>query len=320
VRTIGKNTIAYSPLLGATFGTDPNGYFRVAHLDTGVVGKVRTVATPTDIHELLALPNGNTMLLSYPFIENVNLSPRGPSSATVADCNIQEVAPDGSLVWSWTGSEHIDPVVESTLLQTTTINGQSVVDPFHCNSIDVNPDGDVLVSARHLDAVFLITRATGQIAWKLGGVPQNKDIAQIVTMESDPETSFYQQHDARWLPNGNISIFDDHGSQAGSARGMEIALDVDNGVAHVAWQYAGSAHSSAMGSTRRYADGSTVIGWGLLGASNGPATALTEVDASGNVLFEVTFSLGDHVYRATKESLETLDIDVLRATAGHASP
>jgi hypothetical protein len=43
-------------------------------------------------------------------------------------------------------------------------------DPFHCNSIDVEPaTGNLLVSGRHMDSIFYIERSTGKILWKMGG-------------------------------------------------------------------------------------------------------------------------------------------------------
>jgi hypothetical protein len=74
-----------------------------------------------------------------------------------------------------------------------------------------------------------------------------------------------------------------------------------------------------MGSFRRYADGSSVVGWGFLGTGTG-TIAMTEVDASGNPLLEITFDLGDHAYRALKTPLDAFDIGVLRRAAGKAIP
>ena len=118
--------------------------------------------------------------------------------------------------------------------------------------------------------------------WKLGGTPYNKDGAQILTIQGDPETAFYLQHDARFQPNGDISLFDDHSAAAavpGVARGVEYALDLDAGTAHVVWQYQGAASSGFLGSFRRYADGTNLIGWGnYTGTAN---LVFTEVDAAG---------------------------------------
>jgi hypothetical protein len=316
---VSKNTIAFNAVNGARFGTDPSGHFRVAHLDTGETFSIQTVGSVTDDHEFLPLPNGNFMLLSYPVTGGVDLSSRQIATTNIVDCNIQEVTPQGALVWSWLGSEHFDAVTESTDLEPGTVNGVSIVDPFHCNSLEQMPGGDVLLSARQMDAVVLVSRATGKVVWKLGGVPSNKDGAQILQLQSDPETSFYQQHDARLLANGDITLFDDHTTQTGYARGMEIALDTTSKTAAVTWQYQGPSTSQAMGSFRRYADGSSVVGWGLVGGQ-GPSTALSEVDASGKRRFDVLFDLGDSSYRALRVGTGDLDRDVLRRTAGTLVP
>jgi Arylsulfotransferase (ASST) len=146
----------------------------------------------------------------------------------------------------------------------------------------------------------------------------NKDGAQILTIQGDPEVAFYLQHDARFQPNGDISLFDDHSAAAavpGVARGVEYALDLGAGTAHVVWQYQGTANSAFLGSFRRYANGTNLIGWG---AYTGPANlAFTEVDAAGHDLLDMLFvSQGNWSYRAEKVPIGTFDIDVLRGTAG----
>jgi len=311
------STIAVCPLLGPGFGVDPNRGFTLHHLDTSTTEPVLAVGSPTDLHEIRSLPNGNRMVLSYPLKAGVDLSALpglGPNE-TIADCAVQELTPAGELVWEWRMADHTDPAKESTSPAPTPLGGQTVIDVYHCNSIDVNAAGDVLVSARQTDAVFLISRTTGKIVWKLGGTSFNADGAQLVTIVDDPETTFYRQHDARFRPNGNISLFDDHGAGSGPARGVEYELDLDAGTARVVWQYQGDASSLAMGSFRRDADGHSVIGWG---ASNGAENlAFTEVDQDGRKLLDLSFDTrGNWAYRAVKVPLETFDRDVLRDTAG----
>jgi arylsulfotransferase ASST len=310
-------TVAVAPVLGPGFGTDPTRGFTLYHLDTGTREAVLTVGMPTDHHEILSLPNGDRMLLSYPLKTGVDLTglrTYGPNS-TIADCVVQEVDPADNLVWEWRASDHTDPVRESTAPSQVTVNGQPVVDVYHCNSIDVNAAGDVLVSARHLDSVFLISRATGTILWKLGGTAFNRDGAEILLILADPQIAFYRQHDARFQPNGDISLFDDHGAGSGPARGVEYELDLAGGTARLVWQYLGNATSSAMGSFRRYPDGDSVIGWGA--STSSTHAAATEVDASGRDLLDLSFtSHGNWAYRAVKVPIDAFDINALRNTAG----
>jgi hypothetical protein len=315
------NAISFTPSLGPSFGTDPNGEFQIQHLVTLESESVRAVGVPTDHHELHVLPNGNRMVLAYPLKSDVDLGGFGGFGvgSTIADCAVQELDPKGNLVWQWTGSEHVDPAKESTVSSSVLLDATTIVDVFHCNSIDVDTDGNLLVSFRHADAVFYVSRATGAVVWKLGGAPFSKDGAELITIADDPQTAFYRQHDARFQPGGRISLFDDHGGHAGVARGVEYELDLEAGTARVAWQYLGAVNSSGLGSFRRYADGSSVIGWGGTGNSSG--LVMSEVDAAGNDLFDLSFEPGATSYRAIKVPLGSFDVDTLRRTAGlPASP
>lgn len=239
------------------------------------------------------------------------------SNSTIFDCAVQEVDPQGNLLWDWRASNHTDPAKESAVPQGAGTDA-SPADVYHCNSIDVNANGDVLVSFRHMNSVLLVSKNTGNVVWKLSGTPYNKDGAQILTIEGDPEVGFYMQHDARFQPNGNISLFDDHSAAAGvpgPARGVEYALDLDAGTAQVVWQYQGTGSSSALGSVRRFVDGTNLIGWGNY---NGTANlAFTEVDAAGRDMLDMSFATrGNWSYRAEKVPVGTFDIDVLRGSAG----
>jgi len=311
-------SISYIGALGS-FGSDPAARYLVQTLDPWRSRTIAAVGGPTDEHELQSLANGDVLLFSYPLVTGVDLTGLTGfgAGATIADCVIQEVAPNGRLVWQWRGTEHIDPAKESTGAEATTIAGQNVADVFHCNSIDVDARGDLLVSARNLNAVFSIDRASGRIAWKMGGAAYSKDGARLVRVVGDPEGTFSGQHDARLLPNGDVTMFDDHTSLPGVARGVEYAIDLGAATARVVWEYRGAVSALAMGSFRRYADGSNVIAWGM---SNQPTQfdgAFTEVDDAGNDLLDVSFMYGDSTYRTVKLPLASLDLDVLRKTAGH---
>ena len=315
VNRLPDGTLSYIPTLGA-YGSDPNAQYVVQKLDPWQTRYVQSVSSPTDEHELQVLPNGDVLVFSYPFVEGVDLTGLGSygRNSTIADCVIQEISPSGVLVWSWRGTDHIDPVRESTGPQTNLIDGLDVVDVFHFNSIDVDAKGNLLVSARDMDAVWYIDKASGTIVWKMGGAPYSKDGAQIIRLVGDPETTFNHQHDARFQPNGDVSLFDDHTNLSGPARGVEYAIDFTSGTATVVWQYAAAGNTTAMGSFRRYADGSNVIAWGL---SSNPAM-FTEVDDQGNDVLDVAIGAGDSAYRTLKVPVATFDADVLRVTAGHS--
>ena len=212
VTAVSRNTVGFmaqNALQG--FVTDPNATFDIYSLETGATQQVRTVGMPTDLHEFQTLPNGDHLLLSYPLKRGVDLTglsgspPPGPNS-TIADCVVQDVNPGGQLVWQWRASDHTNIVAENQSPGKTQVAGETVYDVFHCNSIDATPSGDLLVSVRHFSAVIMIRRSNGKILWKLGGNPVTGDGAQIIRVQNDP--SFHFQHDARMLPNGHVTLFD----------------------------------------------------------------------------------------------------------------
>jgi arylsulfotransferase ASST len=267
--------------------------------------------------------------------------PLGPSSV-IQDCVIVEFQPAGTVVSTWAASDHFDPAVDTRVAATAFGYGSSggpdggtVYDVFHCNSIDVDPsNGNLLVSARQMDSIFYVDRPTGRVLWKMGGAPQTMDDATYVTA-TDP---FFEQHDARLLPGwsptcrggaGQVSLFDDESQELGPARGVvyDVVVGAGDGgtgaesgcgdgraagAATVAWQYKGSATSSAAGSFRILPDGSRVIGWGF---GNG-LEVFTEIDVAGTELLHFEFTDGNSSYRAIKVPLSALDLGAMRNTAG----
>ncbi len=262
--------------------------------------------------------------------------------------------PSNQAVWTWDAAPHIglDEVNTASGLPYAgpawglfSAKGVSAADIYHCNSVAVDEDssspyfGDVLVSMRHLNAVFLIDRATGNVIWKLGGTAFTsgdpevaQDVpAQHLALTGDSETQFCGQHDARFVPTPNpavedVSVFDDHTNCVGAARGVEYALDTGAGTATPDWQYAqpdGNA-VAATGSFRRIPDaaddigsGTSVIGWGI---SEGFPSGLTEVDSTGKVLCDIRFADGDVLYRAIKVDASQVNLGLLRETAGWSPP
>jgi hypothetical protein len=296
-----------------------------------------------DLHELRVLANGDYLVISSPLQSGVDLTglevplPDGGvetlgATQPILACNLVEFAPDGTVVWTWTATDHFDVVADSVTPQLLPIGstGTLVVDPIHCNSIDVDPtSGNLLVSARQMNSIFYVERSTGQVLWKMGGARASKDGAAYVAV-ADP---FVQQHDPRFQPDwssncnggsGHISLFDDQTGELSPARALvyDVAVGAGTdgtcsdggtaaGTATVAWQRAGTGPSLAMGSFRILPDGSRVVGWGDI-----PGAGFTEVDLDGNDLADLTFSDGNTTYRAIKVPLGTFDLSVLRSTAG----
>ncbi|GIT32243.1 MAG: hypothetical protein Ct9H300mP2_3220 [Candidatus Neomarinimicrobiota bacterium] len=44
-----------------------------------------------------------------------------------------------------------------------------VIDYVHANAIELDNDGNILLSCRHMDEITKINHQTGEIIWRLGG-------------------------------------------------------------------------------------------------------------------------------------------------------
>ena len=368
VEPLSSDRIAWTSATSFGFGVGDNpSVYTGFDLDTQTtIAPLPAAVAPTDPHELLPLPNGDRMMISTPLVAK-NLStlgngrngnsqmvvPASEANNTVVDCVVQEVNPSNHAVWTWDAATHIgvDEVNTASGLPYAgpawglfAPDGVPAADIYHCNSVAVDEDssspyfGDVLVSMRHLNAVFLIDHATGNVIWKLGGTaftPNDPEAAQEVpaqhlSLTGDSETQFCGQHDARFVPTPNpavedVSVFDDHTGCVGAARGVEYALDTGAGTATPDWQYAQPNGRSvgATGSFRRMPDaandigsGSSIIGWGISLFPSG----FTEVDGSGKVLCDIRFADGDVIYRAIKVDAAQVNLQLLRQTAGWTPP
>ena len=277
--------------------------------DGSVVKNHKAVGGDLDIHDLIRLPDGSTLLAAWTTVPDVDLTAiGGPAKASIFDQVLQEVAPDGSLVWSWSAAAHIPVSEMSPTWQPQFIDsGKAPYDVHHWNAVDPIPGG-YLLSFRHLDAVYAIDRATGDVVWKLGGTTRPESLS-IVGDPVFPFGSFGGQHDARMLADGSVTLHD-NGSGVGRPPRMlryhiappplAIATLLE------AYSDATIGQSICCGSTRKLDSGAWVIGFG------GRET-ITEVSASGKTHFRLVMAKGALLYRAVPVSPGQIDRATLRA-------
>lgn len=98
------------------------------------------------------------------------------------------------------------------------------IDFSHSNSLELDSDGNLLLSSRHLDEVTEIDRQSGAIIWRLDGKGNQLTLSVAPGLTGPAE--FYHQHDARRLPNSHITLFDNRNDhQPHVSRALEYAVD-----------------------------------------------------------------------------------------------
>jgi Arylsulfotransferase (ASST) len=245
--------------------------------------------TALDLHELRELPNGSFVVIADATVSNVDLTVAGGKGiGKVTDCIIQEIDTSGNLAWSWSAYSHI-PLQECDIVwQPIVIANQSPADPFHMNSVEASGDGYV-VSFRHMNAVYKINRATGDVEWKLGGTAR----AESLTMLGDTFGNFGGQHDARVLADGSVTVHDNGTMRLRSPRAARYAIDTVNKTATMIEQItdADVNSSGCCGSARKLPSCDWVIDWGL-------TPYVTELTPAGARVSRLTFSDQYFSYRA----------------------
>ena len=218
-----------------------------------------------DVHDLQFLPNGHYLLLAQEVrtmnltayhIFGYNHTSPGGSSAQVTGVVIQEFDENKNLVWEWKGHDHFDfGDVDSSFLFSPT-----KVDWTHSNAVDLDNDGNILLSCRHFDEITKINRQTGDIIWRFGG-KRNQ-----FTFTNDP-MRFSGQHDIRRISNGHVTILDNGTYHTPPlARALEYDLDETAMTATLVYNYSysSSLYSIAVGSHQALSNGNHLVDFGSI--------------------------------------------------------
>ncbi len=269
-------------------------------LDGSLIRTLYGVGRGANAHDLQLLGNGNHLIGAYVKQGNVDTSAYGGSSdATVINTELQEVTPNHNLVWDWKSQYHISRAETGRHWPRVTRPGP--YDILHWNSIE--PAGNsVIASFRHLDAVYKIDKSTGGIVWKLGGTRT----PQSLRVMNDPRAyTLGAQHDARLLPDGTLTVFDNRTYLGQRPRAVRFRVDEETGTATLLQSITDPAVSSSgcCGSVRRLDNGDWLIYWG------GPSERVGGYKPNG----QRTFSLTIHAsYRAEPVPAGVLSAQELR--------
>lgn len=277
---------------------------------------------------------GNTMLLGHKNVQCPAISDKN-----LLDDTVYEISWDGKILWEWVCSEHFEEFgfredARTALAQDPNmrpcgggmgdwmhLNSMSLLGPnkwFDAGDVRFHPD-NIIVDGRETNIIFIISKATGEIVWKVG--PYYDD-----TPEKDLEWIIGQHH-AHMIPRGlpgegNILVYDNGGwagyggchpaSPNGTKnvlRDYSRVLEFDPITLTIVWQYtpheAGLVHptdsnrlySPFISSAQRLPNGNTLI-------TEGSGGRIIEVTAGHELVWEyISPYWGQHfnmnmVYRA----------------------
>lgn len=172
-------------------------------------------------HGVCRTRGGNTIVLKWIELPNeIATKIEGGDNRTEKDGVmygelIQEIRPDGRVMWEWEAHKHIGPdeLKRCPLCPRDTW--------LHCNWVSELANGDILVSFAKVNTVAIIQKNTGHLKWRWG---------------SDGELA--HQHSPMMTENGNVLIFDNGYHPSGIEQNYSRLVEVaPNG--SMVWSYVG---------------------------------------------------------------------------------
>ncbi|HEU4348132.1 MAG TPA: arylsulfotransferase family protein [Actinoplanes sp.] len=268
------------------------GEFVIADKNYREITRVRAAGTEqADQHDFVITPRDTALFWVYDPVPSDLTARGGPAEGVLHDGVIQEIdIATGKRVFEWRAREHLS-LDESYAPLPQGDSAHLPWDYFHPNSVGLDADGHLLVSARHTWGCYKINKKSGEVMWRLGGKKSDFAIG--------PNANFSWQHDFRRRRDGSYGLFDNGASTTTKereySRGLVLRLDEQAKTATFVREFVHPDKLSAptQGCFRELADGGNFIGWGQ-------RPHFTEYTADGKVRLNGHLPLDNQSYRAYK--------------------
>jgi len=240
-----------------------------------------------DLHEFEITPAGTALITAYyPVIWNAS-AVHGSRRELVFDSVVQEVdIPTGLVLFQWDSLDHV-PMSDS---YSAVPRPPQPYDYFHVNSVQLDGDGTLLVSARNTWTVYKIDHQTGAIIWRLGG--KHSSFRML------GGSGFAFQHDVRSHAARDkfVTLFDDGAGLPAvhkQSRALELRLDLTHHTARVfkQWNHSPGLLSLFEGNVEQLPGLDEFVGWGQ-------NPYFSEFDQRGRMVLDGRFVTDTASYRA----------------------
>jgi hypothetical protein len=240
-----------------------------------------------DLHDLQLTPQGSAWLTSYSLIRADLSSVGGSRDGELQDAVVQLIdVKTGLVMFEWHAYGH---VALSDSYEHLPRGSQRPWDFFHLNSISPDPwgDGNFLISSRNTWALYEVSQHDGAILWRVGG--------KASSFRMGPGTGTAWQHDARWLPDRTLTVFDNGAvpKAHSQSRAIHERIDFKRRVVQLVGRdvHTPPLLSGSQGNAQVLADGDTFVGWG-------ETPYFSEFDPAGRMVFDAHLPAPVQVYRA----------------------
>lgn len=279
-----------------------------------------------DKHDLQVLPNGHFLLLGMDSITekgaiNAENNTATDSNGTVITrwAVVMELDEKKNPVFEW----HAKDYFRKEEIDSYFMVRGPLVSWTHSNAVEMDADGNILLSNRNFNEITKINRKDGSVMWRLGGIANQFKFINC-------PVPFYGQHDIRRIKNGHITLFDNgnHTVHHG-ARALEFKLDEKKKTAELKWSYTydSTIYSTRSGNVQRLPNSNTLINYGTLARNPENHLSFVIVNRLREKILQVNGatsyrvfnypSLPWQLHQPTVSSFDSLGLTYLRAEPGH---
>jgi hypothetical protein len=231
-------------------------------------------------HDIIALADGSYWIMCDESRVIDLTAFGGQADARVTGTVVQHIGPDQQPLFEWSAFDHfsiedLDPADRAG----PTVNFT------HGNAIDLDRNGNLLISFRSLSEITSVDTHRGFVQWRMGGRAN-----QFTFTDMPP---FRSQHGLRVGANGSLVLLDNLGDPA-SSRAERMQVDEIGYTVHLGGTAAPAPPTVAQlgGTTQPLPGGGLLVAFG-----NG--NRVQEFDAGGAIVWEIQGNSG-YVFRATR--------------------
>ena len=196
------------------------------------------------------LPNGNTMVTAWEYKTREEAIAKGRKPETLGKMSISdpnwpvekpvegfwpdailEFDPSGKIVWEWHVWDHVGTGPDQwdiNYLAPYHVEGPYGAGPdwTHFNALEYNPKtNQIMLSSNKFSEIYLIDKKTGKMVWRFGNPAAYGKGRAPGGRGDDGDQILFGQHNPTFLPNGNISVFDNGSYRPEGARSRIVEID-----------------------------------------------------------------------------------------------
>ncbi len=231
-------------------------------------------------HAYDRMPNGNTLIVAWQYKTYEEAIKKGRKPDTLPkkgsghkrdgveydgfwEDYIVEVDDKGKEVWAWHSWDHIgkgaDKLDINYILPIDNYYGDS--DWLHINSVRyIKETNQLLIVSRNFGEVFLLDKATGKIVYRWGN-PSTHGKGERPGFLNPGSQILFGPHDATWLGDGKVMLFDNGWQRPDITRSRVLELDTKTN--KITWEYkalnGNSFYSAYQGSSQKLPNGNVLV-------------------------------------------------------------